>query len=116
MRIFFFTLICFFCLNNSFSQITGTWKGKFNGKDVTMVLSTDEKGGLTGSYVTERNNYALYIQATDNGIDGRGKDRAAGVVSIFTGILSEKNEMSLTITTTWIDQKVEEKVVLKKQD
>jgi hypothetical protein len=116
MRILFFTLFTFFCLNVSFSQVTGTWKGKFNGKDATMVLADDGKGGLTGSYVSERNNYQLYIQATDNGIDGRGKDRTAGLSSIFTGILTGKNEMSVTITTVWIDQKVEEKVVLKKQD
>ncbi len=82
-----------------------------------MLTITDAGNDkFTGTYVSERNSYAVQFDKTDIGIEGRGKDRAAGLSSIFVGTINEKNEMSLIITTNWIDQKVEEKVVLKKQD
>jgi hypothetical protein len=114
MRYFIFSIFAFLFFNTSSAQLAGTWKGKYNSKPVTLVLTDAPSDKYMGSYKSEHNNYELQLNKTDNGFDGRGKDRTAGVGSTFTASVNDKNEMSLTILTVWADQRVEEKVVLKK--
>jgi hypothetical protein len=115
MRLLLFTFFTLFLINVSSAQMAGTWKGSLNGKEATMILADAGNGNFTGSYTNGTNNWMLQMKSIDNGIDGRGKDKTAGLSTKFVGTLNDKNELTLIATTVWIDQTSEEKIVLKKE-
>ncbi len=116
MRLIFSIFFILFFINISDAQLAGIWKGKMHDKEVTMDLTSTDNVNFTGNFVSERYNYMLQVKQTDNGFEGRGKDRVARASAAFVAVIEEdKNKMTVTITTTWIDKVVEEKAFLTKQ-